>query len=143
MVSLSQIATLRDSGIDLDRVGLMSMVAEADAVASAAEAEAVDRKQLKLIVRREVKAEQKALLTDDVLVAAYKQHGSYRKAADALCAAGIPADRYAVERAVNRAGGIQAVRRGTSSSSVVRAVASQRRDRKKKFAAPPEPLVSE
>ena len=55
--------------------------------------------------------------SDDVLVAAYKQHGSYRKAADALIAQGVATDRWAIARAVQRAGGTAALRRSDSSSS--------------------------
>jgi hypothetical protein len=81
-------------------------------------------KKLKQIVRQT----QMAALTDDALVAAYAKHGSYRKAAYALVAQGHQTDRWAVERAVKRMGGIKEVCRIANSQSVRRAVASQRRD---------------
>jgi hypothetical protein len=72
-------------------------------------------------------------------VAAYKQHGSYRKAAAALIAQGVDTDRWAVERAVRRAGGPASLGRNQSSSSVVRPLVSHRRDSRKIFPKPSQP----
>ncbi len=82
----------------------------------------IDEKRLRRIMR----AQRNVALSDEVFVAAYKQHGSYRKAAEALVAHGVETDRWAIERAVRRAGGARAVRRDESSSSVVRVPKSRR-----------------
>jgi hypothetical protein len=85
------------------------------------------------LIRRQIKAERQSALTDDLLITAYREHGSYRKAADALVAQGAETNRWAVERAVKRIGGPAAVLRSESSSSIVRAVVSQRNDGRKIF----------
>jgi hypothetical protein len=99
--------------------------------------------RLKRLIRRQLKAERQAALTDDLLVAAYRQHGSYRKAAEALTAQGAETNRWAVERAVKRIGGPAALRRSESSSSVVRTVASQRHDSRNIFSSRTEPVSAQ
>lgn len=97
----------------------------------------LDMKAAKLIIRREVKAELKLAMTDDVLVAAYKQEGSCRKAAALLSRQlnkKVSKDR--VHRAVQRSGGVAAVREQRDSDSIKRTVASQQRDRSRKYASP-------
>lgn len=90
--------------------------------------------RLKRIVRQQLKAELKSHLMDDVLIAAYKQYGSIRKAADALTAeTGKRVSKDSVLRAVKRVGGGDALRSTESSESVARTVASQRRVTKKKI----------
>jgi len=87
----------------------------------------------KKVVRRQVKAEIKTLLTDDVCVAAYKQHNSYRKAADALTEeTGRPISKDKIRRAVERHGGIAAIMPEEDSDSIARTVTSQRHDRGRK-----------
>lgn len=95
---------------------------------------------LRTIIRRQVKEELKSSQTDDVLVAAYVQEGSYRKAADFLSKqleAKITKDK--VMRAVDRAGGMDAVLRTEDSNSVKRTAPSQHRDRLRKDASPTQP----
>jgi hypothetical protein len=81
----------------------------------------------------------KSSLRDEHLLQAYREHGSYRKAAAALSKPGLKVSKDAVKRAVKRAGGIGAVKRDKDSESVRRTVASQRRDRQRKFASPTQP----
>ncbi len=101
----------------------------------------LNRDQLALLIRQQVKAEAKSSLNDDVLVAAYRQFGSMRKAAESLSKeTGQQFSKDQVQRAVLRAGGVQTVLRTESSDSVQRTVASQSRDRKMKFASPTQPL---
>ncbi|MEO2034849.1 MAG: hypothetical protein ABGZ35_22440, partial [Planctomycetaceae bacterium] len=86
-------------------------------------------------------AEIESMLTDDALAAAYAQHGSYREAADALSEqTGQPISKDKVYRAVQRRGGVRAVKSDTNSHSVRRTVASQRRDGKKKIPNRPEAM---
>ena len=93
-----------------------AMVVDADAQWCEDDSPLLDEQQLKRLIR----AHRDSELKDNVLVAAYKQYGSYRKAADALIAQGVESDRWAVERAVRRGGGAAALRRSESSLSVVR-----------------------
>ena len=93
------------------------------------------------MIRQQVKAEEKTALTDDILVAAYKQHNSMRKAADFLTSeTGQTVTKDKVQRAVGRSGGIEAVVSGHDSHSVRRTVASQRRDGKKIIPNRPEAM---
>lgn len=81
-----------------------------------------------------MKAEIKSLLTDDAYAAAYKEHSSYRKAAEALTRqTGKPISKDKVRSAVKRHGGRADVVSDEDSASVARTVASRRRDRSKKF----------
>jgi hypothetical protein len=138
-VLLSHVATLGHSGIDIDQLGLASAVLEADAAADEAAADALDRKKLKDIVRKEVKADKKSELPDAAVLQAYRQHGSSRKAAAALTADGYQIDHSTVARIVRKFDEVD-IARGDSSKSVVRTVASQRRDGKKKISNTTEAL---
>jgi hypothetical protein len=100
---------------------------------SAAQEGELDPGREKRMIRRQVKEELKSMLEDDALVLAYKQHGSYRKAAAALSEdRGCTITKDRVQRAVKRGGGIPAVMRTESSSSIVRPSPSHRRDTKGK-----------
>jgi hypothetical protein len=130
IVPLSQVATLCDSGIQIDLVGMAATVADSDSAAALAEAESLDKCTLNQMIRRQVKAEEKSNLTDDILIAAVQQHGSTRKAAEFLTnQAGQRVTKDKVHRAVQRAGGPQAVMNTEDSDSVQRPVASHSRDR--------------
>ncbi len=126
IVPLDQIAAFKSETLVVDTHELAAIVFDADAKCGRADEPHIDKKQLRRIMR----AQREVALSDEVYVAAYKQHGSYRKAAEALVAHGVETDRWAIERAVRRAGGARAVRRDESSSSVVRAevAAAQRCD---------------
>jgi len=130
IVPLSRVASLDDGSFEMDLVDVAALVNEADMAARLTTAETLQEtpsKQLKKIIRQT----QMTALTDEALVRAYVKHGSYRKAADALVAEGHETDRWAVERAVKKFGGIEAVRRVADSQSIRRTVASQRRDGKR------------
>lgn len=104
----------------------------------------LDEHRIKLWIRQQQKAEGKTSLTDDVLVEAYRRLGSVRAAATALTkqlSRRVTKDQ--VHRAVARAGGIGVVLDGVDSASIQRRVASQPRDRQKKFATPQKPLQIE
>jgi hypothetical protein len=127
VVSLSRVATLDDGKIAVDMTDMAAVVNEADMTARLSAAETLHEapsKKLTQIVRQA----QMTGLTDEALVRAYAEHGSYRKAADALVAQGHQTDRWAVERAVKKLGGVEKVRRIADSQSVRRTVVSQRRD---------------
>ena len=127
IVTLAQVASFESERLAVDAVVMAAIVADADATWDDDVGQALDDRQL----RRLLRAQRSAALGDEVLVAAYKQYGSYRKAAEALIAQGVETDRWGVERAVRRAGGATAIRRDESSLSVVRTRASQRRGGRK------------
>jgi len=137
-ISLAEIATWTDGVLDCDVDAIVSMLTEVEFDASHATSQSIDPGELKTIVRRQIKAEQKTQLTDDIFIAAYQQEGSMRKAAEFLTAqTGQAVTKDRVQSAVTRAGGAAAVLRSSDSSSIVRTVASQRRDGKKKFIQKP------
>jgi hypothetical protein len=134
VVALSRVATLGPQGIELDVAAMTELVTDADAMAEKRSMLPVDPEVKKQVVRQQAKAEIKGHLEDDVLIAAYKQYGSLRKAAEALTdQLGRTISKDKVSRAVQRAGGAKAVRETDDSASVARTVASQPRDRGKKF----------
>jgi len=139
IVPLAQVASFDQGEIVLDGVVMAAIIADADATRAEGDAPLLDDGQL----RRLIRAERDIALGDGVLVAAYKQEGSYRKAAAALNAQGVRADRWAVERAVRRAGGPAAIRRNESSQSVVRSAVSHRRDSRKISRKLPQPETGE
>lgn len=126
MVDLSRVTSLGPGGIKFDPVQMAGLVQDADAAAIAnSDAEFADREIDR--VRRVVRQAQESQLADDALVVAYRIHGSYRKAADALVEEGYDTDRWAVERAVKRAGGADAVVFSDSSGSAIRSPPKRRR----------------
>jgi len=141
VVALSPVSQLRNGQLVLDISDILAAVQEADTAQDEAAQGELDAKQLKRMIRQQVKAENETALTDDLLVAAYQQHGSMRKAAAFLTqqtSQKITKDK--VQRAVERSGGIAAVVSGHNSSSVHRHVTSQRRDGKKLILNHPEAM---
>lgn len=133
VVALSRVATLTPLGIELDVAAVSEIVNDADVLAEARSQFPVDPEVKKHVVRQQVKAEIKGQLEDDVLIAAWKMHGSVRKAASALTdqlARTVTKDK--VQAAIKRAGGAKALRESDDSGSVARTVASQRGDRAEK-----------
>ena len=134
VVSLSRVATLAPQGIHLDVTAINEIVSDADDLAEARSALPVDPEVKKQNIRKQMKAEVMSHLEDDVLVAAYIEFQSLRDAAKALTKRlGRPVSKDKVSRAVQRAGGAAAVLETADSASVARSVASQPRDRGKKF----------
>lgn len=139
VVALSQVSQIWGGDLEIDHEDLFVMVHDQDEAQPEACDDGPSPKERRLALRRAVKSEIQSLVMDEALVAAYVQHGSYRKAATALSQETnqiITKDK--VYRAVQRKGGLTAVSRGTSSNSVRRTVASQRRDGKKKIPNAPE-----
>jgi len=122
---LSQVATLARRGIELDPLELAAGMQDADERTTAPPA--VSPEQLRLMIRQQVKAEAKTSLTDDILVTAYRQHGSVREAAAFLSQqTGHDVSKDQVHRAVLRTGGAAAVLSAENSESVVRSAPSAR-----------------
>ncbi len=134
VVVISHLVTVDDHGLQVDAADLAARVNEADQYVAKFMAAPATEVEQKLAIRRQVKAERKSELEDDVLVAAYLEFGSIRAAADGLTNRGdrkVTKDK--VYGAVKRAGGIHAVARTEDSMSVHRSVASQHRDSGKKI----------
>ena len=132
VIPLHDVAALTDDNVVLDPEAVLEAIDIADKRAQA-RGEVPEEKLTAKRIERGVRKAIENMVSDDALVRAYLAHGSYRKAADALVRDGQITDRWAVERAVKAKGGPKAVRRETDSGSVSRAVASQSRDRGKKF----------
>ncbi len=134
VVQLDRVGELDGDQLVIDGVAFMEFVAEADAIAESKSLLPVDPQVKKQVVRRQLKAEIKGHLNDDVLIAARVTHGSTRKAADALTEQlGRPVSKDQVQRAIDRAGGLAAISELDDSISVARTVASHSRDRAKKI----------
>ncbi len=139
VVALAQVARSNDNQLEIDYDAVVAAIFEADDQCGQDAAPTLDTERLKVLIRQQVKAEEKSQLSDDLLVAAYRQEGSVRKAAAFLAKqTGQMVTKDKVQAAVMRAGGAAAVARGDDSESVVRTVASQRRDRSKKIMRKPE-----
>lgn len=89
----------------------------------------VTLERIKLMIQREVRTQGKVQITDDLLIAAYNQCGSYREAAIFLtqqCGEKVSKDR--VRRAVIKDGGKRATSSDRVSDSIVRSTGRDRRD---------------
>ena len=139
VVSLPQVARLEGDRVELDHSILIPMITEADEIAKQSSENRLNLQELKVLISREVKSIQTHELTDNVLLQAYIQEGSFRKAAEFLSReTGQEITKDKVHRAVQRSGGTTALVRGEDSDSIVRTVASQRRDKTKKLQRRPE-----
>ena len=106
IIALSQVTTLGESVV-VDHDAVVAAILEADALASSPSQEPVRGDQLALMIRRQVKAEEKTQLTDDILVAAYQQEGSVRKAAAFLSErTGLVVTKDKVQQALRRNEGV-------------------------------------
>lgn len=132
VIAMHDVAAMADDNVVLDPEAVLEAIDVADKRAQS-RGEVPEEKLTAKRIERGIRKVIENMVSDDALVRAYLAHGSYRKAADALVRDGQFTDRWAVERAVKAKGGPKAVRRETDSGSVSRAVASQSRDRGKKF----------
>jgi hypothetical protein len=133
VLALDQITTDTPAGIDIDPLEILTALRDAEASQTDAGTAPVTAEQLTLLIRRQIKAEHKSELSDDIYLAAYRQHGSVRNAADFLSnETGTTISKDQVQRAVTRAGGAAEVLNAEDSDSVVRPVASRSRDRRGK-----------
>lgn len=110
IVALSQVTTLGESGLVVDHDAVLAAILETDAVVSCPAREPLSTDQLALMIPRQIKAEEKTQLTDDILVAAYQQEGSVRKAAAFLSErTGQAVTKDKVQSALRRSGGVNVV----------------------------------
>lgn len=129
VLPLFQLATLSDEGIDVEVMEIAAAIRDTDLAAEDGDAISTTEEKLKLMIRQQVKAENRTELTDEVFVGAYRTYGSVRKAAAFLSEQmeqDITKDK--VYRVLLRSGGTATVLNDEDSNSIVRGVASQRRD---------------
>ena len=133
-VALSRVMSQDATGLQADGVLLHDLVQKADELQAQVELLPLDPAGKRRVLRRHAQAAASSNQEDEVLVGAYQACHSYREAAKVLSArlkTKITKDK--VKRAVDRAGGPSAVINGANSNSVVRAVASHRRDKGGRF----------
>jgi hypothetical protein len=124
--------------IDVEEVA--ACIADASKKAVESSSFAITEEELKLAIRRQIKAESKSELTDDIYVRAYRQENSLRAAAEFLSKqTGSLVTKDSVKRAIDRQGGIAALANTEDSNSIVRGVTSQHRDRQGKKLATGKP----
>jgi len=134
VVALSRVATLDGESVVIDGVALAEIVVEADRAAEARSILPIDPEIKRQIVRLQAEVVLDERLERDMLIAAFKEHGSTRAAAQALTEKlGRAISKDKVYRAVRAAGGVRAVMADSDSASIARTVASHPRDRAKKF----------
>lgn len=134
VVTLADVARVEDGRIMLDAEAILAGVDEADRAAEARSLVPIDPATRQQVMERAVSVVVKNELTDEVFLQAYRQTGSYRKAAAQLTKAlGQPISKDKVGRIVRRNGGPQDVMRSEDSASAIRRVASTSRDRAKIF----------
>jgi len=134
LIALSQVSQLVEEQLRFDHRHLVAMVIEQDERSEESSTTVAKSENRELLLRRQIKAEIASMLTDDAFVAAYKEHGSHCKAADAMSIqTGRTITKDAVRRAVLRTGRLSSVAAESSSQSVRRTVVSQRCDGQKKI----------
>lgn len=109
IVRLSQVTSLDPDGPQIDGDAVLSAIVFAEAGNDDEQFEDLTPSKLAKMIRQQIKAEGKTQLTDDVLVAAYRQEGSLRKAATFLSdklRKTITKDR--IQGALERSGGLAA-----------------------------------
>lgn len=135
---LSRVALPGATGIEADATHMMMLVKDADAAAEDASLLPVAPKDRVKVINLHVRAAMKKQLDQDAYVAAYKLHGSARRAAVALGKEGIKVHFSTIARAATRAKQAEEIARSTNSQSVRRTVASQRRDSGQKILHRPQ-----
>lgn len=125
VIALSQVAAATDDGLAIDVDAVCAAVLPTEDAAMPA---TVDDARLKLMIRHQVKAEAKSQLTDDILLAAYQQEGSVRKAASFLSErTGQVVTKDKVQNALRRCGGAGVVaRRRDQDRSATRRIGGRR-----------------
>jgi hypothetical protein len=135
VVPLAEAAACTTNGIEIDPRFVLDLIRAADEDTRLAREQGGDSPRMRKRIQKMVREESKVQLTDDLLVGAYVRTGSLDKAAAALSEElGRKVSRDSIHRALNRQGGIDAVRATHDSGSVLRVVASQPRDRAKRIA---------
>lgn len=127
LISLHDAAEIADDQIVLDPHYVLDVVRQDEL--DPGRQDTITLERIKLIIQREVRTQGKVQITDDLMIAAYAQCGSYRDAAKFLSEeseTNVGKDR--VRRAVVKARGENAGVSDRVSNSVVRSTGRDRRD---------------
>lgn len=112
IVALSQVTQCCEHGLSVDREAVFAAILDAGTEPTGPETKPIAAPSLALMIRRQVKAEGKSQLTDDILIAAYQQEGSVRKAAELLSErTGKVVTKDKVQSTLRRCGGAKTVLR--------------------------------
>lgn len=134
VVQLSNTVQLQGGSITIALADICAMLQDTDAANEAVCAVPRTPRARNRQLRRNIRAELRSFVQDEEIRDAYLVHGDVRSTAKAL---DISKDK--VSRALQKFGGAKAVAERRDSDSVQRTVASQRRDRKRRFASPMQP----
>lgn len=127
------VVAVAGAGFTPDVVLMLDLVRAGDAAAHHVGGLTLDEDQLDSIIRRKVRSVQRREVTEDIMLSAFSTHGTARKAATALKAEGYEVHHSTISRAMKDVDNKARVIRQDDSGSVARTVASQPRDRAKKF----------
>ena len=112
LARISQVASFAGDMSAIDADATLAAIVLGDVELTAGSALAPDPQRLTLMIRRQIRAEGKSRLTDDIMLAAYQQEGSVRKAAAFLSkSTGQIVTKDRVPKAVVRSAGSAAVAR--------------------------------
>lgn len=135
LIRLCEVAQLVNNDLQIDLQQVIGLIRTADEAGRSQSEIVLTQYQLGARIRRQIKAEKRTELTDDLVIAARLKHGSSRRAAEALTADGFPIHHSTVSRIVKKS---EKIVRGESSESIARSVASHRRNRRKQIQNRPE-----
>jgi hypothetical protein len=130
VLSLAHVTMLGDYTIDVEALEIAAAIQDADARGHSVLESSLTKEELTKMIRQEIATKAKMSLTDDIFIAAFRQHGSLRAAASFLTKeTGRKVSKDMVFRAIGRSGGAQAVLNSSNSNSIVRPEASHSRDK--------------
>lgn len=130
ILALAHVAKLGDHAIEVEALEIAAAIQDADTRGNSVLQTSLTKEELTKMIRQEIATTAKMSLTDDIFIAAFRQHGSLRAAATFLTKeTGREVSKDMVHRAVMRSGGVVAVLNSSDSNSVVRDVVSHARDK--------------
>ncbi len=130
IIPLADVATLSGDQLEIEQLEIVAAIQNSKSTAASVMETSLSLEEMRGMIRLQIKAEHKTAISDDLLVAAYRDQGSVRKAAEYLSEqTGTYVTKDKVNNALQRSGGASAVANTDDSNSVVRGVVSRSRDR--------------
>lgn len=134
VIPLSEVLDWSDENPELDVETMLDLIQTADQTPYLVGGLEISNEDLQLMIRRQIKADKQTELSDEGILQALKMHsGNARAAAKWLNDQGYSIHHSTVSRKLNKLREAHDIDRNEDSPSVARGVASQRRDRGKKF----------